>query len=174
VNILLYYTTVARIHIIHHIHTYIHILILHFTSSFLLLFVAGWLLSTLCVLYSTEVLQFICASTTQSCRGTVFWKTTLLAPFSKFKSYTAWMCIYLTTTISTHQPLSTRQPHSTASHLQYTPVTCSVHASHSLVHTSHLSVHASHSSGLCVLLPPPPLLPLLRGMRWGVSSRSIE
>jgi hypothetical protein len=32
VNILLLYTTVARIHIIHHIHTYIHILILYYTT----------------------------------------------------------------------------------------------------------------------------------------------
>ncbi len=35
-------------HIIHHIHMYIHV----FISSFLLLFMAGWLPSTLCVRYS--------------------------------------------------------------------------------------------------------------------------
>ncbi len=43
-----YNTYIAHIHIIHHIHTYACI----FTSSFLLLFVAGWLPSTLCVWYN--------------------------------------------------------------------------------------------------------------------------
>ncbi len=59
VNILLWCTTITHIHIIHHIHVYIHILIsyitlmyIHFTSSFLLLFVTGWLPSTLCVRYT--------------------------------------------------------------------------------------------------------------------------
>jgi hypothetical protein len=40
-------------HIIHHIHVYIHI----FIPSFLLIFVAGWLPSTLCVRYNYEWLH---------------------------------------------------------------------------------------------------------------------
>jgi hypothetical protein len=57
VNISLKYTTKAHIHIIYHIYTYIRILVLYITlirtfiSSFLLLFVAGWLPSNLCVGY---------------------------------------------------------------------------------------------------------------------------
>jgi hypothetical protein len=55
-----YNTYIAHIHIIHHIHMYIYTHIIHhihmyaciFTSSFLLLFVTGWLPSTLCVRYN--------------------------------------------------------------------------------------------------------------------------